>query len=59
VRRSRDVHRRRLRRVTDGFYQAMFLTVTGGVVVDAPPTIGRNLQQVTVVVGVLSPYRTG
>ncbi len=30
--------------VTDGFYQAMFLTTTEGVVVvDAPPTIGRNL----------------
>ncbi|GIH23286.1 MBL fold metallo-hydrolase [Acrocarpospora phusangensis] len=30
--------------VTDGFYQAMFLTTTDGVVmVDAPPTIGRNL----------------
>jgi len=30
--------------VTDGFYQAMFLsTVEGVVVVDAPPTIGRNL----------------
>ena len=30
--------------VTDGFYQAMFLTTAEGVVVvDAPPTIGRNL----------------
>src|SRR5690349_16678050 len=30
--------------VTDGFYQAMFLSTTDGVVlVDAPPTIGRNL----------------
>src|SRR5690242_8688745 len=30
--------------VTEGFYQAMFLTTTEGVVmVDAPPTIGRNL----------------
>ena len=30
--------------VTDGFYQAMFLTTTEGVVVvDAPPTIGHNL----------------
>ncbi|MEV4074198.1 MBL fold metallo-hydrolase [Nonomuraea fuscirosea] len=30
--------------VTDGFYQSMFLTTTEGVVVvDAPPTIGRNL----------------
>jgi glyoxylase-like metal-dependent hydrolase (beta-lactamase superfamily II) len=30
--------------VTDGFYQAMFLTTTEGVVmIDAPPTIGRNL----------------
>jgi glyoxylase-like metal-dependent hydrolase (beta-lactamase superfamily II) len=30
--------------ITDGFYQAMFLTTTEGVViVDAPPTIGRNL----------------
>jgi glyoxylase-like metal-dependent hydrolase (beta-lactamase superfamily II) len=30
--------------VTDGFLQAMFLTTTEGVVmVDAPPTIGRNL----------------
>lgn len=30
--------------VTDGFYQAMFLTTTDGVVlVDAPPTIGQNL----------------
>ncbi|MEU1513345.1 MBL fold metallo-hydrolase [Streptomyces sp. NPDC005811] len=30
--------------VTDGFYQAMFLTTsTGVVVVDAPPTIGHNL----------------
>jgi glyoxylase-like metal-dependent hydrolase (beta-lactamase superfamily II) len=30
--------------VTDGVYQAMFLTTTEGVVVvDAPPTIGRNL----------------
>jgi glyoxylase-like metal-dependent hydrolase (beta-lactamase superfamily II) len=30
--------------VTDSFYQAMFLTTTDGVVlVDAPPTIGRNL----------------
>src|SRR5690349_18399102 len=30
--------------VTDGSYQAMFLTTTEGVVVvDAPPTIGRNL----------------
>jgi glyoxylase-like metal-dependent hydrolase (beta-lactamase superfamily II) len=30
--------------VTDGFYQAMFLTTAKGViVVDAPPTIGRNL----------------
>jgi glyoxylase-like metal-dependent hydrolase (beta-lactamase superfamily II) len=30
--------------VTDGFYQAMFLSTRDGVVVvDAPPTIGRNL----------------
>ncbi|MBQ0853922.1 MBL fold metallo-hydrolase [Streptomyces sp. BH-SS-21] len=30
--------------VTDGYYQAMFLTTTTGVVVvDAPPTIGHNL----------------
>jgi glyoxylase-like metal-dependent hydrolase (beta-lactamase superfamily II) len=30
--------------VTDGFYQAMFLSTSEGVVVvDAPPTIGRNL----------------
>jgi glyoxylase-like metal-dependent hydrolase (beta-lactamase superfamily II) len=30
--------------VTDGFYQAMFLATTRGVVlVDAPPTIGHNL----------------
>jgi len=30
--------------VTDGFYQAMFLTTSEGVVVvDAPPTIGHNL----------------
>ncbi|MCT9935325.1 MBL fold metallo-hydrolase [Planotetraspora sp. A-T 1434] len=30
--------------VTDGYYQAMFLTTRQGVVlVDAPPTIGRNL----------------
>jgi glyoxylase-like metal-dependent hydrolase (beta-lactamase superfamily II) len=30
--------------VTDGFYQAMFVTTTDGVVVvDAPPTLGRNL----------------
>ena len=30
--------------VTDGFYQAMFLTTRDGVVVvDAPPTIGQNL----------------
>jgi len=30
--------------VTDGFYQAMFLTTAEGVVlVDAPPTIGHNL----------------
>ncbi|MGI5239241.1 MBL fold metallo-hydrolase [Dactylosporangium sp. CA-139066] len=30
--------------VTDGFYQSMFLTTAEGVVVvDAPPTIGRNL----------------
>ncbi|GAA3775986.1 MBL fold metallo-hydrolase [Streptomyces chiangmaiensis] len=32
--------------VTDGFYQAMFLTTVEGVVlVDAPPTIGGNLQR--------------
>ena len=30
--------------VTNGFYQAMFLTTTDGVVlIDAPPTIGNNL----------------
>ena len=32
--------------VTDSFYQAMFLTTRDGVVlVDAPPTIGHNLQR--------------
>jgi glyoxylase-like metal-dependent hydrolase (beta-lactamase superfamily II) len=32
--------------VTDGFYQAMFVTTTEGVVVvDTPPTIGHNLQR--------------
>ena len=32
--------------VTDGFYQAMFFTTARGVVlVDAPPTIGHNLQR--------------
>ena len=32
--------------VTDSFYQAMFLTTAEGVVlVDAPPTIGHNLQR--------------
>src|SRR5215471_8414292 len=32
--------------VTDSFYQAMFLTTrTGVVLVDAPPTIGHNLQR--------------
>ncbi|WP_405914842.1 MBL fold metallo-hydrolase [Streptomyces sp. NBC_00728] len=32
--------------VTDSYYQAMFLTTTHGVVlVDAPPTIGHNLQR--------------
>ncbi|MCU1687091.1 MAG: beta-lactamase class [Amycolatopsis sp.] len=32
--------------VTDSFYQSMFLTTREGVVVvDAPPTIGRNLQR--------------
>ncbi|MER7936406.1 MULTISPECIES: MBL fold metallo-hydrolase [unclassified Streptomyces] len=32
--------------VTDSYYQAMFLTTTRGVVlVDAPPTIGHNLQR--------------
>src|SRR5690348_14870902 len=32
--------------VTDSFYQAMFLTTREGVVlVDAPPTIGHNLQR--------------
>src|SRR5258708_13080141 len=32
--------------VTDGTYQAAFLTTTDGVVLfDAPPTIGHNLQR--------------
>jgi hypothetical protein len=32
--------------VTDGIYQAAFLTTSDGVVVfDAPPTIGHNLQR--------------
>jgi glyoxylase-like metal-dependent hydrolase (beta-lactamase superfamily II) len=42
--------------VTDGFYQAMFLTTTDGVVlVDAPPTIGRNL--VRAIEGITSARR--
>lgn len=45
--------------VTDGFYQAMFLsTADGVVVVDAPPTIGHNLlraiEQVTSAAGMPS-----
>ena len=38
--------KRHLYWVTDGAYQAAFLTTTDGVVLfDAPPTIGRNLQR--------------
>ena len=37
---------RNLYYVTDGVYQAAFLTTPGGVVMfDAPPTIGHNLQR--------------